>query len=91
MCDRLVRRELVTRHRGQHDRRVVRISLTAAGRRIVDDATLRRRDFLASVLAELPASRRREVAAALRAFADAAGEIPDDQWPRGPVETAGRL
>jgi DNA-binding MarR family transcriptional regulator len=91
MCDRLVRRNLVTRHRAREDRRVVRISLTAAGRRILDEATQRRRAFLAGVLAQLPPSRRREVAAALRAFADAAGEIPDDQWPRGPVETAGRL
>jgi DNA-binding MarR family transcriptional regulator len=91
MCDRLVRGGLVTRHRAQADRRVVRISLTAAGRRIVDDATRQRRVFLAGILAAMPAAQRREVAAALRAFAAAAGEVPDEEWPQGPVETAGRL
>jgi len=91
MCDRLVRRDLVARHRAHDDRRVLRISLTPAGRRIVDETTRQRRVFLAGILAELPAGQRIEVANALRAFADAAGEIPDEQWPQGPVETAGRL
>jgi DNA-binding MarR family transcriptional regulator len=91
MCDRLVRRELVARQRADDDRRVVRISLTPAGRRIVDEATKQRRVYLAVVLAELVPERRREVAAAFRAFAGAAGEIPDEEWPQGPVETAGRL
>jgi DNA-binding MarR family transcriptional regulator len=91
MCDRLVRRGLVSRHRAQADRRVVRISLTAAGRQIVDDATRQRRVFLARTLAALPAPRRGEVAAAMRAFAAAAGEVPDEEWPPGPVEVAGRL
>jgi DNA-binding MarR family transcriptional regulator len=91
MCDRLVRRELVARQRADDDRRVVRISLTPAGRRIVDEATKQRRVYLAAVLAELVPERRREVAAAFRAFAGAAGEIPDEEWPQGPVETAGRL
>lgn len=91
MCDRLVRRGLVSRHRAQADRRVVRISLTAAGRRIVDDATRRRRVYLAGILAALPAAQRREVAAALRAFAEAAGEVPDEEWPPGPVKAASQL
>lgn len=89
MCDRLARRGLVLRHRSQDDRRVVRISLTAAGRRIVDDATRRRRVFLARIVAAMPDGRRREAAAALRAFAEAAGEVPDEEWPRGAVEAAG--
>lgn len=91
MSDRLVRRGLVTRHRASDDRRVVRISLTAAGRRIVDDATRQRRVFLTEVLAALPATQRREVATALRAFADATGEVPDREWPQGPVAAAGQL
>lgn len=90
MCERLVRRQLVTRHRAQADRRVVRISLTPAGRRIVDEATRQRRVFIADVLARVPAGRRRGMAEGLRAFGAAAGEVPDDQWPRGPVETAGK-
>jgi DNA-binding MarR family transcriptional regulator len=90
MCDRLVRRGLAARHRARSDRRVVRISLTPAGRRVVDEATRQRRVFIAEILAGLPAGERREMAAALRAFAAATGEVPDDQWPIGPVEAAGR-
>lgn len=90
MCDRLARRDLVTRHRAADDRRVVRISLTPAGRRVVDEATRQRRTYLAEILARLPAGQRRDVAEALRAFAVAAGEVPDHQWPRGPVAAAGR-
>jgi len=89
MCERLVRRGLVARHRARADRRVVRISLTAPGRQIVDDATRQRRMFLARILAVLPAAQREGVAAALRAFAAAAGEVPDEEWPAGPGETAG--
>jgi DNA-binding MarR family transcriptional regulator len=88
MCERLVRRGLVSRHRTPTDRRVVRISLTAAGRRIVDDATSQRRVYLAGILAGLPAGQRREVAAALRAFADAAGEVPDHAWPPAAADLA---
>lgn len=91
MCDRLMRRGLVTRHRVQADRRVLRISLTAAGRRIVDDATRQRRVFLTGILAALPAGQRRGLAVALRAFAAAAGEVPDEEWPPGPAEAASRL
>jgi DNA-binding MarR family transcriptional regulator len=91
MCDRLVRRGLVTRHRAQTDRRVVRISLSASGRQIVDDATRQRRVFLAGILAALPAGRRGEVAASMRLFAAAAGEVPDQEWPSGPVAVAGQV
>jgi DNA-binding MarR family transcriptional regulator len=81
MCDRLVRKGLVRRHRARGDRRVVLVSVTLAGRQVVDDATRRRRELIADILGRLPASGQRAVAQALRAFADAAGEIPDDQWP----------
>jgi DNA-binding MarR family transcriptional regulator len=90
MSDRLVRRGLVTRHRAAGDRRVVRISLTQAGRRVVDEATRQRRVYVAEILARLPAGQRRDAAAALRAFAAATGEVPDDQWPQGPVAAAAK-
>jgi hypothetical protein len=63
------------------DRRVVLVSVTPAGRQVVDEATSRRRELIAGILGKLPASGQRAVARALRAFADAAGEVPDDQWP----------
>jgi DNA-binding MarR family transcriptional regulator len=36
MCDRLVRKGLIRRHRARADRRAVLVSLTAAGRQVVD-------------------------------------------------------
>ena len=81
MCDRLVRKGLIRRHRARADRRSVLVSVTAAGRLVVDQATARRRALIADILAKLSADTQRVVAAALRAFADAAGEVPDSQWP----------
>lgn len=86
MCDRLVRKGLVRRHRARADRRAVLVSVTAAGRQVVDQATARRRELIADVLRKLPASQQAEVARALGAFAAAAGEVPDSQWPPAPVD-----
>jgi DNA-binding MarR family transcriptional regulator len=94
MCDRLVRKRLIQRHRARTDRRAVLVSITAGGRQVVDQATTRRRALIAEILAGLPAWRQRAVAEALRAFAAAAGEIPDNQWPPSPADqpvAAGKL
>ena len=90
MCDRLVRKGLIRRHWVRADRRAVLVSVTAAGRQVVDQATARRRALIADILATLPADTQRAVAVTLRAFADAAGEVPDSQWPsRGPADETG--
>jgi len=81
MCDRLVRKGLIRRHRARADRRVVQVSVTPAGRRVVDEATTRRRALIAEILARLPVPAQQAVARALREFADAAGEVPDSEWP----------
>jgi len=81
MCDRLVRKDLIRRHRARADRREVLVSVTSAGREVVDHATARRRELLAEILGRLPTGEQAAVAAALQAFADAAGEVPDSQWP----------
>lgn len=86
MCDRLVRKGLIRRHRARADRRAVQVSVTAAGRAVVDQATARRRELLAGVLANLPPERQRAVAEALRDFAAAAGEVPDRDWPGQPFD-----
>jgi DNA-binding MarR family transcriptional regulator len=82
MCDRLVRKGLIRRHRARADRRAVLVSITPAGRQVVDQATAGRRELIAATLAKLPAGRQRPVAEALVAFAEAAGEVPDGEWPR---------
>jgi DNA-binding MarR family transcriptional regulator len=81
MCDRLLRKKLIRRHRARTDRRAVLVSVTAAGREVVDQATARRRQLIADVLGRLSPARQRAVGAALRAFAAAAGEVPDALWP----------
>jgi DNA-binding MarR family transcriptional regulator len=81
MCDRLMRKGLIRRHRARADRREVQVSITAAGRRVVDRATARRRDLIAEILGRLPVRRQAALAAAFRSFAAAAGEVPDSQWP----------
>jgi DNA-binding MarR family transcriptional regulator len=88
MCGRLVRKGLIRRHRDRHDRRAVLVAVTAAGRQIVDQATARRRALIADILAAMPAATRQTVARALRAFAGAAGEIPDSQWAEVPAQDA---
>jgi DNA-binding MarR family transcriptional regulator len=81
MCDRLVRKRLIRRHRARSDRRAVLVSVTAPGRQVVDQATARRRALIEEILGRLPPGQQRAVGAALRAFAEAAGELPDSQWP----------
>ena len=81
MCDRLVRKGLVRRHRAHSDRRVVQVSITPSGRKVVDEATGRRRALIAKILGRLSPAAQRAVAEAFREFADAAGEVPDSQWP----------
>jgi DNA-binding MarR family transcriptional regulator len=91
MCDRLVRKGLVRRHRARGDRRAVLVSVTSAGREVVDEATSRRRALIAEILERLPVAAQQAVGQALRVFADAAGEVPDSEWPaavpagQGPV------
>lgn len=82
MCDRLARKGLIRRHRARTDRREVLVSLTQGGRQVVDQATAKRRALLTEILDQLPVVQQSEVAAALRAFTAAAGEIPDSQWPQ---------
>ncbi len=89
MCDRLLRKKLISRHRARTDRRAVLVSITAAGREVVDQATARRRQLIAGVLGRLSPARQRAVSGALRAFAAAAGEVPDALWPPPPPAAAG--
>jgi DNA-binding MarR family transcriptional regulator len=83
MCDRLVRKGLVSRRRIQTDRRTVRISLAPAGRELLLEVSKRRRAELASILTRLAERDRRPVVDALRAFAEAAGELREQDWSLG--------
>jgi DNA-binding MarR family transcriptional regulator len=76
VCDRLLRKGLIQRHRARADRREVWVSITAAGLAVVDQPTTRCRALLAEILGRLTPEQQSAVADALRAFAAAAREIP---------------
>ena len=85
MVDRLISAHLVTREENKADRREVLIGLTHEGARLVREVTERRRAEIATIVAAMPQEGRRDVVAALNAFAQAAGEA------RPSVDTAARL
>ncbi len=72
--DKLAAAGLVSRRENPANRREVTLELTGDGARLVDDVTARRRREIARIVGRMPAGRRDELTAALRAFADAAGE-----------------
>jgi DNA-binding MarR family transcriptional regulator len=83
MCDRLVRKRLVHRRRANTDRRAVRVGLTAAGRDLVQAVSDRRRHEITRIVQRMPTADQRAVLGALRAFAAAAGEVPEQDWSLG--------
>jgi DNA-binding MarR family transcriptional regulator len=83
MCDRLVRKRLVQRRREVSDRRGVRISLRPAGRQLIQEVSERRREEIAAILLRMPTTDRGAALRALRAFAEAAGEVPEQDWSLG--------
>ena len=76
MIDRLLVADLVTRRDNPANRREVLLGLTRAGKRIVRQVTTVRRGEITRIVTAMPATQRGALIAALRAFADAAGE-PD--------------
>ncbi|WP_240942571.1 MarR family winged helix-turn-helix transcriptional regulator [Planosporangium thailandense] len=80
MCDRLTRKGLIRRYRSGSDRRSVHLTLTPAGRTLVNEVTRQRRAQLARIVAATAEEWPPEVARALHAFAVAAGEAPEPRW-----------
>jgi len=83
MCDRLVRKGLVRRRTSNEDRRQVRLSVTAAGRQLVDQVTERRRQEIADLLATIPAADQVAMVTLFTRLAEAAGEVPEQDWAVG--------
>jgi DNA-binding MarR family transcriptional regulator len=83
LVDRLVRKGLVRRRTDRHDRRQIRIGLTEAGRRLVDLVTERRRQEIAELLTSIDPEVQRSIATGLRQLAEAAGEVPEQDWSTG--------
>ena len=83
MCDRLVRKGLVERRPSESSRREIEVSITPQGREIVDRVTRRRRKEIATILRSVPDQHRSRLVEALNAFAEAAGEVPEQAWSLG--------
>ncbi len=77
-CDRLSKAGLLDRRESPDDRRNVTLTLTDAGRRLVDSVTRHRRVAIERVLRKMSAPERDRLAKALSAFATAADEPSDD-------------
>ena len=82
MCDRLVRKKLIVRRRDVTDRRVVMLSLSASGRRLVERVTRRRRREIEQILGVVDPAEHANLVRALAVFAEAAGELPESDWLR---------
>jgi len=61
----------------------VLVTLNPAGQALIGAVTARRRDEIATIMARLTPAPRTRLAEALRMFADAAAELPDDAWKLG--------
>jgi DNA-binding MarR family transcriptional regulator len=83
LCDRLVAKGLVDREQDTENRRETKISLLAKGSSIVNRVTEIRRDEIARIVSKIPVGLRLPTITALNAFADAAGEIPEQSWSLG--------
>ena len=83
LVDRMVKKGLVRRRTDRTDRRQVRVGLSESGRRLVDTVSARRRREIAKLLRDVPTETQRAVAQALRQLADAAGEVPEQDWSTG--------
>ena len=72
LCDRLEATGLLRRVPDPRDRREVRLLLTSAAQRLLEELRERRQAALAEVLERMNPARRQELVRALEAFADAA-------------------
>lgn len=80
-CERLVVAGLLHRTDDPADRRFLRLELTGQGLALVERVMTHRRTAVEQVMERMPAAGRRELAAALGAFAEAAGEVGDADEP----------
>lgn len=88
ICERLIKAGLLDRQESAEDRRNIVLSLTEAGRRLVNKVTRHRRTAITRVLRDMDPQDRELLKTALDKFANATGEPgPGDAvttiWPAG--------
>jgi DNA-binding MarR family transcriptional regulator len=79
LVDRLAAKDLVTRSTPS-DRREVVVAIAARGVEALRTVTEARRREVRDVMKRVPPDRRAAVAEAFAQFADAAGEVPENEW-----------
>ena len=83
-CDRLVAAGLLDRRDNPADRRHLLLTLTPAGRELVDGVMRRRRAAVGQILQQMLPAERAQLAVVLNRFAAAGGEPEDaDLWSIG--------
>ncbi len=88
LCDRLEATGLLRRVPDPKDRREVRVLLTPAARRMLDDLRERRRQSLERVLARMTPGGREDLVRALAAFDSAAAQDGDGDEDGAGLRTA---
>jgi DNA-binding MarR family transcriptional regulator len=83
LCDRLAARHLIVRQPGADNRREVVVELSPTGKALVDSAIAARRLEMARILERIPPRQLQGMTKALHAFAEAAGESPEQAWSAG--------
>jgi DNA-binding MarR family transcriptional regulator len=83
MAARLRHKGLVTRSVDPGDRRATRLEITPAGEAAVRTVTARRQAVISRIARRIPAERQTAMIQAMRAFTDAAGSGPDQEWSSG--------
>ena len=83
MCDRLVKKGLISRVRDEIDRREVNLDLTGSGRRLIEEVMERRRREVHTMLRSIPDDLRAQFVSSLALLAHAVGEVPDMHWSPG--------
>lgn len=78
LCDRLVQAGLLNRRDSPADRRQVELTLTAAGRRLVDAVTEHRRAVFARILDRMSAEDRDALITSLASFVRVGRDSPRD-------------
>jgi DNA-binding MarR family transcriptional regulator len=80
-CERLARLGLVTKQRSRLDGRIVEVSLSREGRRLLEAVNEARRREVLAVLEQMDPADVVGAVRALDAFSDAAREVADRDWP----------
>lgn len=83
MCDRLIRKGLIRRRAVKDNRRQVSLTLSEPGRHLIDDVTARRREEIERITNAMSSAEHDILVHALRAFAHAAGVVPEQDWTTG--------